>query len=78
MEEQCRLQKKTLACSPGGAQASRLQPPALPQALGVVPGVARILSLAGMRKLFFPHIFCQVVFRSAWFEPTCHSLDPPR
>lgn len=34
MEEQCRLQKKTLACSPGGARASRLQPPAPPRPSG--------------------------------------------
>lgn len=54
MEEQCRLQKKTLAPKPGRSAGE--PPPAAcsPTALGVVPGVALILSLAGIGKLFFP------------------------
>ena len=30
------------------------------------------------RKVALPHISCEVVFRSAWFQSRCHSADPPR
>lgn len=55
-------------------------PPAAcsPTALGVVPGGGSDSQFGWDEKVVLPHIFCQVVFRSAWFEPTCHSLDPPR
>lgn len=49
--------------TPGGAQRSCLQPPALPRPSGWFRGVALALSLTGIRKLLFP-----TTFPAKWFS----------